>query len=848
MKDQKGVKAKKALALILMGITLLSAFGCNNSEPKETIDIKIWSAPSYVKILQDKDYSTIEEYSSYYTNDTFDVSMYKNEREAGQIILTPAVDVEEYSISLSKLLSVDGKELLPEAMTVYNQKYVDVSIPSKSQTNSILGMTPDALLPYETAVAYGENTIKANENQAIVVEIETSEETAAGVYTGTFKLKADGQEMDIPARVTVWDAVVSSENHLKTSFLMKTDKVFAAEMDASYEMYEKYYEKLLDYRICATNMPMHNVKDFDEYLSQLKKYTVNEKASTIQFFDCANSSWTDYDYNLFTDSLVAIAQESFEDGVNYLSKLVYYLGMIDEPHITGTQHRVDPMLRNFAKARNKAIDILTENKSDYKATDEEFNASVESIEKFPFIVTATHNDMYDYEWNEEQKRIEAAEKGEEYISNPDEEYKITFCPVFDGMNTPSQRENNRWEGMPAWWYGCNYPTNPYPNYHLDEALIPARVVSWMQYNYGIEGNLYWAVNDMSDKNVYDVIEKPENVYEDLANESALTKGEGFLVYPGKMYGLDNFVPSMRLMNIRDGMEEYEVLKATGEKCQTVANAAGYVNYDINSTFSKLYAALYQGSKIMGDHNDFEVSRELLANFAVFADKGTIIANVNNKSFSTEVKIYVSNGVLEVNGKEADFVARGDGKEYTVEIMQTEKENYLTFTLTQGERKNTFRMFVGGKKQAMNLSDVTFTTNEIVNDLSSVVNQDGSMTFTVGAVKKEDLSDKRQRIYFTGNVIKNTLKKNAGVTAIAIEIENPDEAFELSVLYAGTRDPDSIMDFGTHTIKANGTTLVTIETGALKWDFGAISQLLFYMGYEDTTKAHTITIKSVTLTY
>ncbi len=847
MKNQKEF-IKKVFGILLTGITLFSAFGCDNSEVKKTGDIKIWSAPSYVKIFQDKDYSAMDDYYSYYENGTFDVSMYKNEQEAGQIILTPTADVKEYTLELSKLVSSEGNELPIETMTVYNQKYVNVTIPSKSQTNSTLGMTPDALLPYETAVAYGENTIKANENQGLVVEIQTSEDTAAGVYTGTFKLKADGKTLNIPARVTVWDAVVSEENHLKTSFLMKPDKVFSAEMDSSFEMYEKYYEKLLEYRICATNMPMRDVKDFDEYLSQLKKYTANVKASTIQFFDCANSSWTDYDYNVFADSVIAIAEESLKDGVNYLSKLVYYLGMIDEPHITGTQHRVDPMLRNFAKARNRAIDYLTENKESYGATDEEFADVIEKIVNFPFVVTATHNDMYDYEWNEEQKRLEAEESGTEYVSNPDEAYKITFCPVFDGMNTPSQRENNRWEGMPAWWYGCNYPTNPYPNYHLDESLIPARVLSWMQYNYGIEGNLYWAVNDMSDKNVYDVVEKPENVYEDLANENALTKGEGFLVYPGKMYGLDNFVASMRLMSIRDGMEEYEILKATGEKCLEIASAAGYEDYDVNNTFSKLYAALYQGSKIMGDHNDFTVSRELLANFAVFADKGAIISDVNNKSFSTEVKIYVSDGTLKVNGEEGNYVAKGEGKEYTVEIMQTEKENYLVFTLEQGEQSNTFRMFVGGKKQAMDLSNVTFASNSTVNDLTSIVNSDGSVTFTVGALKNDKLSDKRQRIYFTGDLIANLLKKSAEVTAIVIEIENPGDAFELSVRYTGTRDPDSVMDFMTQTVTASGTTIVTIETGALKWDFGAINELRFYMAYANGSVEHTVTIKSVTLAY
>lgn len=841
------MKAKKALSIFLTGAVLFTSVGCSASlaeptakqqaalETKASAGLKIWSAPSYVKILQNKDYSAEEAYSAYYTNSTFAVSMYKNEFEAGQLLLTPAEDISSYTVKLSELVSESGAKIPVEAMTVYNQKYVDVSIPSKAQTNSIIGMTPDAVLPFEKAVEYGENKIAANENQGIVIEIATAENQAAGVYTGTFTLTADGKNYNVPASVTVWDATVSSTNHLLSSFLMKQEKVFAAELDASYEMYEKYYDKLLEYRICATSMPLHNAKDFDEYLSQLKKYHKHEKASTIQFFDCSNSAWTDYDYDVFAKALVDIAEESFQEGENYLEKLVYYLGMIDEPHITGTVDKVAPMLKRFAKARRKAIKNLQANKETYAADEELFASVIEKIENFPFVVTTAYRENFLYENNKSEPE------------DPEEEYKITWCPPFDSCNTARDRDNNSWEELDAWWYGCDYPTNPYPNYHLDEALLPTRLTSWMQYNYDVTGNLYWAINDCSDQNTYGVSEPPENVYEDLANENRATNGEGFLAYPGKMYGLDCFVPSLRLLGIRDGMEDYEVLKATGDKCKAIASDAGYENYDINVTFSKLYEALYQGSKIMGDHNDFTVSRELLSNFAVFADKGAIVADVANGMFSTDVKVYVSDGVLKVNGKEASFVSKGAGKEYTVSVQQTEKENYLEFVLEQKGENSTFRMFVGGKKSAVALDKIEFTGNSVVNDVTSVKNQDGSVTLTLGGVKKSDLDDPRQRIYLTGDTISDNLKKSKEVQAILFEIENLGEEFTLSIRYTGTRS-EAPMDFLTQKVAANGKTVITVGTGTLQWDFGAIKELRFYVESGDQTKEVTFTLKQMTLAY
>lgn len=102
------------------------------------------------KSAQDADYSENSAYASYFNGGTLEISAYKNEYEAAQILLTPEADVKNYDIALSDLKC--GEETLgAENFTVYNQKYVNINRPSASHSNSVLGMTPDALLPFAAA-------------------------------------------------------------------------------------------------------------------------------------------------------------------------------------------------------------------------------------------------------------------------------------------------------------------------------------------------------------------------------------------------------------------------------------------------------------------------------------------------------------------------------------------------------------------------------------------------------------------------------------------------------------------------------------------------------------------------
>ena len=97
-----------------------------------------------------------------------------------------------------------------------------------------------------------------------------------------------------------------------------------------------------------------------------------------------------------------------------------------------------------------------------------------------------------------------------------------------------------------WWYNCVGPIAPYPTYYIDDLGHAPRVLQWLQFKFGVEGNLYWCTNYWT----------TEDVWTNPATWGT-ANGEGFLFYPDKeKCGL---VTSLRLEAIRDGNEDYEYL-------------------------------------------------------------------------------------------------------------------------------------------------------------------------------------------------------------------------------------------------------------------------------------------------
>ena len=88
-----------------------------------------------------------------------------------------------------------------------------------------------------------------------------------------------------------------------------------------------------------------------------------------------------------------------------------------------------------------------------------------------------------------------------------------------------------------------------PYWHIDRPLTVYRVPTWINYQYDITGLLYWST-------VTTVIEPWSNP---AFAHPRHYNGGGFLFYPGAPCGIDGPIASMRMKNLRDGMEDYEYL-------------------------------------------------------------------------------------------------------------------------------------------------------------------------------------------------------------------------------------------------------------------------------------------------
>ncbi len=104
-------------------------------------------------------------------------------------------------------------------------------------------------------------------------------------------------------------------------------------------------------------------------------------------------------------------------------------------------------------------------------------------------------------------------------------------------------EAARGEGRELWFYTCLNPQGRYPNRFIDFPLLKTRILHWINYAYDLRGFLHWGYNWWHG-----------DPFRELNPQ--LPPGDTHIVYPGKRGPL----PSLRLEAMRDGLEDYELLK------------------------------------------------------------------------------------------------------------------------------------------------------------------------------------------------------------------------------------------------------------------------------------------------
>ncbi len=122
-------------------------------------------------------------------------------------------------------------------------------------------------------------------------------------------------------------------------------------------------------------------------------------------------------------------------------------------------------------------------------------------------------------------------------------------------------EARRAAGEDVWLYVCCGPTPPYGNFFVDQPGVDHRIVFWQAWQKHVVGFLYWRVDywhGMLPKGPGETLwpDVPWDCEKLATYNEFKVNGDGWLIYPWRDW---TPLPSVRLENIRDGVEDYEYL-------------------------------------------------------------------------------------------------------------------------------------------------------------------------------------------------------------------------------------------------------------------------------------------------
>lgn len=545
---------KRFVCFLLVFALVLPLFGCGaqsaqtqTTQPVADENVKLWWAYSTENLLKDISYD-------YDRDSTLRLYAIKGETESIQLMITPKNNVDNFDFTMNEVTSDSGATISDKQFEIFVNWYVEIE--GSYNTKADYGSYPDALVPLKSCKRARENYIDAGNNQGLWINVNVPNDAESGVYTGTGTLKLDKEKYDIPVVLTVYDAQMPEQVHSRTAFAVWYDYIYKGEGTYSTELADAYFWYLIDKRIMTTNVEPGKYSDFNAYMDfMVKNLAANPDVSAynLPYRVCAGAdghalleegSVMEL-LNMMVDRNIALREDG-DTQIDLFRKAYYYLGNVcDEPHTPEALERT----RICDEIISRCKLTVAERLNDYPDLKESL-LSIQHVVTTPLLP--------------------------ELIGSDTVGGVQTWCPTFENFQSQEQRDryyerrntSDRIMGEGIWWYGCIVPTAPYPTYHLDDSLVVPRVISWMQFDYEIEGNLYWAVN------YYDTCESTGRDVWQSANSWPSIAGEGQLLYPGDKYGIFGPIATCRLESIREGNEDYEYFWMINEMVQEYNEAFG----------------------------------------------------------------------------------------------------------------------------------------------------------------------------------------------------------------------------------------------------------------------------------
>ena len=484
---------------------------------------------------------------------TFVMSLARNEKESCQVELVDSVGHTGLNAKLSPFTNGRGEEL--ESQLLFEDY---IKIVSKDDGRTQIGdLIPDRLPPIE---AVGEFKIEANKLQGLYIEVAADENARAGLYRARLDITDESGAVIKTAYVyaKVWDFAIPKYSTVKSAIGMGFQDGYnrrtKTSTDGPVEHYIRYYEYLLDNRLNAWCLPYNpNDERANEWMSDPRVNT---------FLVAGGYSGDAYNNGMcggaVDEEAVSAIYEKIKGNEDWMSKALFY--MTDEPGVYWDSHDKIGELQGQKAALDRCFPdarIVIP----FHVNFWQDQATAQGIPGYEH----EHNDVFYYmenystvlcpcvrlflNWEQADKVSGLPDNDVIYargyypnlLYGRDSEVEDTYGPMLDRIET------FRNKGGEVWWYTANTPRPPMANISQRSTGMMNRVLFWIQFDYNIDGYLYWASEDWPSK-------KRNTVGED----------GGILVYPGDDFGIDGPVACQRTGIARDGLEDYEYLKMAKE--------------------------------------------------------------------------------------------------------------------------------------------------------------------------------------------------------------------------------------------------------------------------------------------
>ncbi|MBP5311949.1 MAG: DUF4091 domain-containing protein [Clostridia bacterium] len=475
----------------------------------------MWFETPTVKVLSDRKPGKDAQYTVYIAG---------NEKEGCQAVFRYDHETGPLKIEVKEPENEDGVKL---GVELFKEEYVTTTYAEPfCADEKLIGQTvmyPDGLRPFD-----GELPVNANESTPLYILFD-SKDAPAGEYRTEVVAYANGEVIDRgEITVRVWNfsmpegRTMSAVSDLGVYSIQKAEGVQGQELT---ELYLKYYEFMLEHNVTPYSLPYDILDDrADAYMDDPR----------VTRFRVPYSS---------DDNVITAYYEKLSTKQKWLEKAYFY--PLDEPGDTAAFGQVNAAAERLKKLfpeYNMVVPFFM---------DPDIKAGVDAIDYVSDDLNIWCPKLYCFD----SENIYSAEQ------------LISKAPFADRMKSMRSR------GDDLWWYVCWEPGDPYANLYVNMPGVKHRSIFWQAEQYGVNGFLYWS------SNYWEQISDPWQDANTVKWLSSYVYGDGSLLYSGKQVGTDGPCSSLRLEAVRDGIDDYELIR--------IAEEAGVREKQIRSILNKV---------------------------------------------------------------------------------------------------------------------------------------------------------------------------------------------------------------------------------------------------------------------